>query len=314
MIIAISRFTVKSGMEAQMRAAFAQRPRVVDSTPSFLGLEVFQQGASFVLLTRWVDEASFHAWHRSSAHHDAHTFLPPGLELDPAQTELIIAERIDGAGSGALEGDLAGDLAIPLAQLLREGRSLHVAHLDEAGRITRCNAAFAEAIGGMEPGLTLGARLTEGSRAALSARATGEEGEPIVLQIVRPDGERSSLRAFVRPLPSGMAIVAEPPADDEHRLAEELRAANAELSVLSRENVRKARLLEQAHRELRDTHWHLKKDSSVLPICMECKAVKTAEGTWEPAATFLTRNGDFLSHAYCPPCAERAEAEADEQP
>ena len=316
MIVAISRFTVKNGMEAQVRAAFEQRPRAVESTPSFLGLEVFQEGARFVLLTRWVDEPSFRAWHASAAHHDAHAFLPPGLKLDPAQTELIVAERIDGAGSGGREGDLASDLVLPLSQMLREGTSVHVALLDGEGRVTRANAAFAASIGVAADGvaqaaITLADLLTEGSREALHAALAGERAEAIVLQILRPDGGRLSLRAFVRRSPTGIAIVAESPTDDQHLLEEQLRASNAELAVLSRENARQARLLEKAHQNLRDAHWHIKKISEVLPMCMSCHAVKTGEDTWEDPATFLARDSNFLSHGYCPRCAERVSAEMD---
>lgn len=319
MIVAISRFTVKNGMEAQVRAAFEGRPRAVESTPSFLGLEVFQQGARFVLLTRWVDEPSFRAWHASAAHHDTHAFLPRGLKIDPAQTELIVAERIDGSGSGGREGDLASDLVLPLSQMLREGTSVHVAILDEEGRVTRANAAFTASIGVADDGvaqapITLAERLTKGSREALHAVAASDHPWPVVLQILRPDGERSSLRAFVRRLPEGMAIVAEPPTDDHQKLEEQLRASNAELAVLARENARQARLLEKANQDLRDAHWHLKKISEVLPMCMSCHAVKTGEETWEDTATFLARESNFLSHGYCPRCADILTAEMDAAP
>jgi PAS domain-containing protein len=291
----------------------------VESLPAFLGFEVFQQGASFVLLTRWTDEPSFRLWHESPAHHDAHTFMPPGLKLDPAHTELIVAERVAGATSGARAGDLAFDLAIPLAQLIHEGTSLHVAIIDGEGRVTQANGAFAGAIGAeaggiAQAGIRLEDLLTEGSREALHTHVAGERADAVVLQIERPDGERLSLRAFLRRLPEGMGIVAESPADDQRRLEEQLRSSNAELAVLSRENARQARLLEKANQDLRDAHWHLKKISEVLPICMSCHAVKTSEDTWEDTATFLARDSNFLSHGYCPRCAEKLSSELEEAP
>lgn len=309
MILALSRFTVKHGKEGDVRAAFEGRPRLVEGTLGFLGLEVFQQGATFLLLTRWVDEPSFRAWHEGPAHHEAHGLMPPGLKLDPAGTQLVVAERIGQAGTGAREGELVVDHVIPIAELLRQATSVHIAVLDERGRILHANAAFADAIGvapdelAREPVL-LDDRLVAGSRNALRALYTGAISSPITLQIVQPGGDRVSLRAFVQRLPEGMVIVAEPPSDDQRRLEEQLRASNAELAVLSRENARQARLLAQAHRELRDAHWHLKKLSDVLPICMACHAVKTSENTWEDTATFLARDGDFLSHGYCPRCAD----------
>ena len=117
MIVAISRFAVKNGKEAEVRAAFEARPRKVESVPGFLGLEVFQRDAGFHLLTRWVDEVSFRAWHDGASHHASHALIPAGLKLDPTQTQLVIAERIDGAGSGAREGDLVSDLLLLIAPM-----------------------------------------------------------------------------------------------------------------------------------------------------------------------------------------------------
>ena len=97
MIAAISIFAVRNGAEAEVRAAFERRPRLVESAPGFLGLEVFQSGPTFVLFTRWKDEASFRAWHGSPEHHRSHAAMPSGLKLDPAQTRLVVGERIDGA-------------------------------------------------------------------------------------------------------------------------------------------------------------------------------------------------------------------------
>ena len=124
-----------------------------------------------------------------------------------------------------------------------------------------------------------------------------------------PAGEVQSLRAITQRLHSGYAVVAEPPWDDERALAEQLAGVNAELAVLSREHTRQARALAEAHQRLADAHWHLKKISEVLPICMACRAVKTGEDTWEDVASFLARNADFLSHGYCARCAGSALAE-----
>ena len=41
MILAISRFRVTNGLEAQVTAAFLDRPHLVDSAPGFLGMETF---------------------------------------------------------------------------------------------------------------------------------------------------------------------------------------------------------------------------------------------------------------------------------
>ena len=43
MILALSRFRVANGMADVVSAAFADRPRLVDSWSGFLGLETFTQ-------------------------------------------------------------------------------------------------------------------------------------------------------------------------------------------------------------------------------------------------------------------------------
>ncbi len=102
MVVAISIFAVRNGMEAEVRSAFERRPRLVEAAPGVLGLEVFQSGPTFVLFTRWEDEASFREWHGSPEHHRSHAWMPPGLKLDPAGTRLVVGERIELATSEAL--------------------------------------------------------------------------------------------------------------------------------------------------------------------------------------------------------------------
>lgn len=314
MIVAVSRFAVKHGKEVEVRRAFEDRPRQVEGVPGFLGLEVFQDGATFILLTRWCDHASFRAWHASPAHHHSHAMMPAGLKLDPAMTQLMVGARIDGATSEGPEGDLVNDLAVPLARLLRDGATVHVAEVDGEGRIVRANGAFARAAGGDPRGQALDALLTTASREALAAELGRDMGASIMLQLVPPNEDPSSLRVFVRRLPVGFVVVGEPPWDDHRALEARLISLNAELAVLSREHLRQARLLEKVNRELHDSHWHLKKIAEVLPMCMSCRAVKTADETWEDVSTFLARSSDFLSHGYCARCAEKIEAELEQEP
>ena len=71
MVTVISRFRVRNGLEEEVRKAFLNRPRFVEKAAGFCGLEVLTDAADpslFLLLTRWTDEASFRAWHRSDAH------------------------------------------------------------------------------------------------------------------------------------------------------------------------------------------------------------------------------------------------------
>ena len=91
MFMVLSRFVVANGMEDEVRAAFAARPHQVDQAPGFLRMEVMQpqgQPEEFWLLTWWQDEASFDAWHRGHAYHEAHQGMPKGLKLVPGANEL----------------------------------------------------------------------------------------------------------------------------------------------------------------------------------------------------------------------------------
>ena len=55
MVTVISRFRVRNGLEEQVRKAFLERPRLVESESGFCGLEVLTDAsdpAVFLLLTR----------------------------------------------------------------------------------------------------------------------------------------------------------------------------------------------------------------------------------------------------------------------
>lgn len=87
---------------------------------------------------------------------------------------------------------------------------------------------------------------------------------------------------------------------------------NNELIVSSRELTRRTRELEDARTklqnafdELETSYWHLRKIQEVLPICMECRKVKTSEAGWEDVVDYLQENALFLSHGYCPDCAQK---------
>lgn len=311
MIVALSRFSVNNADQSEARAAFESRPYGVESAPGFLGLEVFQSGPTFYVLTRWSDESAFRSWHDGPgpAHGAAQTWIAAGLKLDPAQTELCVATRLDAATSAGAEGNLLSDGLIPLGRMIRESSSIHILILDAAGRITYASRAFGKAVGQDPMGMALGALLTAGSAEALRCRMASASTERFLLQLEPRQEERQSLQAFLQPHGAGHIVVAEPPWDDHRAVQEHLLALNSELSVLSRENARQAIALEAAHRQLRDAHWHLKKMSDVLPMCMSCRSVRTEDGQWEDVSSFLVKHSDFISHGYCTRCAEKLEAE-----
>lgn len=95
--LALSKFRVANGMGAAVRAAFVERPRLVDDAPGFIRMEVVSpvgDSEEFWLLTYWTDETSFRAWHKSHAYRDSHAGIPRGLKLDPAATEIRYFEQI----------------------------------------------------------------------------------------------------------------------------------------------------------------------------------------------------------------------------
>jgi response regulator RpfG family c-di-GMP phosphodiesterase len=47
----------------------------------------------------------------------------------------------------------------------------------------------------------------------------------------------------------------------------------------------------------------LERMKAVLPICMYCQQVKTAEGDWQNMLRYLAQNSMILSHGICPDCS-----------
>lgn len=91
MFVALSRFTIRNEMAEQVREAFKARPHLVDAAHGFLGMQVMnpiENPAEIWLLTRWADEPSYRAWHRSHSYHDSHQSIPKGLKLLRGSTEI----------------------------------------------------------------------------------------------------------------------------------------------------------------------------------------------------------------------------------
>ena len=95
--LALSKFKVRNGMEADVRAAFLARPHLVDRAEGFVRMDVVSptgDDAEFWLLTWWRDEATFRAWHHSHLYRDAHSGIPRGLKLVPEATEILTFRHI----------------------------------------------------------------------------------------------------------------------------------------------------------------------------------------------------------------------------
>jgi heme-degrading monooxygenase HmoA len=95
MFVALSRFTIANGMSDEVRAAFRERPHLVDSAPGFVAMEVMSPvdvRAEIWLLTRWEDEQSYRAWHHGHTYHESHLGIPKGLKLVRGSAEVLLFE------------------------------------------------------------------------------------------------------------------------------------------------------------------------------------------------------------------------------
>lgn len=95
--IALSRFIVANGMEAEVKAAFLNRPHLVEDAPGFIHLEVLSpqdDRREIWLFTYWRDEESFGAWHHSHLYHESHQGIPKGLKLVPQSAQLRYFEPV----------------------------------------------------------------------------------------------------------------------------------------------------------------------------------------------------------------------------
>ncbi|GAB6052626.1 hypothetical protein JCM17960_14460 [Magnetospira thiophila] len=95
--VASSRFVVIEGLEDTVKAAFRNRPRLVDSAPGFLRMDVISPDdhpQEIWLLTYWTDKSSYDKWHKSHHFKDSHKDMPPGLKVLPSETEVRFFQYI----------------------------------------------------------------------------------------------------------------------------------------------------------------------------------------------------------------------------
>ena len=95
MFIALSRFTIANDMVDEVRAAFHQRPHLVDVASGFLGMEVMSptdKSAEIWLFTRWRDAQSYAEWHGGHTYHESHKGIPKGLKLVPGSAEITLLQ------------------------------------------------------------------------------------------------------------------------------------------------------------------------------------------------------------------------------
>ena len=95
--VALSRFVIANGMNAEVKLAFRDRPHLVDHSPGYLRMEVIsplKQPDEIWLITFWTDQVSFQNWHRSHAYRESHRGIPKGLKLVPGETMITHFEHV----------------------------------------------------------------------------------------------------------------------------------------------------------------------------------------------------------------------------
>ena len=339
MIMVESRFRVANGLEDAVRSAFLNRPGLVDDVTGFLGMEVYSAADDrcvFHLVTRWTDRAAYDVWHRSEAHHDSHAFIPRGLKLDAAFTRLTVLKRLEPEGHVPTVTDVVTDAAPALARWLDEGESTYVMLVNAESDAVVLNHALADRLGisraaGPAPLSTLFANdeAAELAERIAQLRAEGRRGitEAFLLNMVNASGSPFTLQCRVDAQRRYALIVAECAEGPDDRLRDELLRTNNQLAVLAREREAARHALERARdalaqlneeqavtlEALESSYWHIQRIHELLPICMDCGQVKSADGSWQHLREFLMANAmnPFLSHGYCPDCYARVLADTD---
>lgn len=151
-------------------------------------------------------------------------------------------------------------MAIPLVSaFLDSSEVVNVAILDSNGSIQFANQALSKCLKVDSAGM-IGTNfinfLTGPDGELLSKRLFEEDifpDEELLLNVVDADQVPHSLRFRYASVEGGFLLIGEPPGDDNQALQEELIQLNNQLSVLSRENVRKGRELAKALADLKKT-------------------------------------------------------------
>ena len=250
MIVALSRFKVANGLEGAVAAAFASRPGLVDDWPGFLGLETFTDVADatmFYLSTRWTSAEAFHAWHGSPAHRASHKWMPKGLRLDPAQTQLVELERLPHSAANDMAA-LCVDATAAISAYLGLTRAVHIVRFDLDGSVQMANAAMTEHLGLSDAlrGRSIFQFMTEPDAAAVMLRLKQPaQAAPVHLNFCDATGQPFTLSSYITVYPDGCLILGEPVYGDDERLQRQLIEVNEELAALAR--VRQRSVVSEHH-------------------------------------------------------------------
>ena len=200
-------------------------------------------------------------------------------------------------------------------RLLAASSSIEAVTLDVNGEVKAANSAFADHAGlsGSElQGRTFSEFLTAPDADRVKQwLIESPPTDPVQLNFVTADGTPYTLRCLVERGEDRLWIIGEPDVAGDRTAADELMRLNNELATMARERARRERELERTRQklqaaldEIETSYWHLQKIQEVLPLCMQCGKVKTDEARWQTVADYLRENEIFLSHGYCPGCAE----------
>lgn len=197
--------------------------------------------------------------------------------------------------------------------ILWSSETIAVAHLSRDWRIINVNSAFRMVTGIDHPaGLSIVDLVSADDAAKWIEHTESMYVEAVLLNYIRAGSNVTTLRSRLYSMPEFVTLVAEIPVRDLVDAEEIMKSLNDEITTLARENARSSHQLKRKSEELKtalhdlDTsYWHLKKIQEVLPICMYCHKVKSADNQWEDVADYLKKNSLFLSHGLCPTCAPR---------
>jgi diguanylate cyclase (GGDEF)-like protein len=239
-----------------VRQAFIDRPHLVEKAAGFCGLNVLTDStdaAVFLLLTRWTDEQSFRAWHRSDAHHQSHAGMPQGLKLDATFTCLTIGNSIeDPAGIHNLS-DAVEAQSSAIAHWLSESEVVFALLLEPDGSIRTLNRASRRVFGSgakENSGSSIWEHLASSGAEQLRERLSGPLGQNHGgMRLNVADGEQNPITLEVGLIRCGsltlMLGTPESRHDSQFR-AESLKLTN-ELSLMVRESAQKNRELKEAN-------------------------------------------------------------------
>jgi len=239
-----------------VRKAFLKRPLLVEKAAGFCGLSVLTDAADpsvFLLLTRWTDEISFRAWHRSEAHNQSHELIPQGLKLDSSFTSLTVGNNIEGSCDILNLSDAFEARPVVLSHWMMESDAVFALVLSPDGTICLRNRASDRIFPIPNPEKNFGSKIWDYmvcSEAQLRERlsdSTDQLDDCLLLNLV--DERHNSITLEVELIRFGGAILllgTQERRHDSNFQAEIVALAN-DLSVTMREVAQKNRDLEKAN-------------------------------------------------------------------